>query len=98
MNIAGLNNYNEIANIRPADKGGSQANNNVAGNAFSQSLAEVAKAVNMQVASESGAATLNLSTKKDKEVELFSFTEAGEKIIDEHIAQIEKLLSDFQRK
>jgi len=97
MNIAGLNNYNEIASIRPADKGGSQANN-VAGNAFSQSLAEVAKAVNMQVASESGAGALNLSTKKDKEVELFSFTEAGEKIIDEHLAQIEKLLSDFQRK
>ena len=98
MNIGAISaNYNEIPNIKPAPRSTGGANLGSAGT-FGESLRDVARAVNMQVASGNNSATLQFN-RQGKEVDtFFSFSDAVENQVEDYVGRINRLLGELPNK
>ena len=97
MNIEGINpNANiEAFNVKSAAKSTADINTN--GPSFAQSISEVARQADLQVAQGATAANLQFTLKKESFDPLFSFQEAEKEFLQEQIERINKLINDLKK-
>jgi len=99
MNIWGvLPNYSEAAGIKPGSSKAQAGQEQQGGPSFAQSFGQVARSVNMQIAHGGDAGCLQFNRKKEELPEdPFSFVEAQEEIVEDHISRIKQLLKDLKK-
>jgi len=87
---------NEISNVKSSNK--STANlNNYTGPSFGESMREIARSANMQIANGHTASLLQFSKQKEEFDEPFSFLKAEEEIAEEYVGRIRKLLGKLNK-
>lgn len=97
MNIWGVvpNPNTDAVNVKSASK--STTNINYKGPSFAQSMGEIAKSAQIQVAH--GATASELEFKKEKGVleKPFDFEDAEEDLIDDYISRIKRMMEDLKK-
>ncbi len=98
MNIWGVNpNINsEAIGVKPAAK--SPSNANYVGPSFAQSISEVARSANIQVAEGATNSALQFNRRKEEPAEKpFDFENAEEEVLEQYLSRIQKMLKDLQK-
>ncbi|MBU0672805.1 MAG: hypothetical protein KJ732_07255 [Candidatus Margulisbacteria bacterium] len=96
MNIWGvMPNNNEAINVKSANK--STTNINYKGPSFAQSISEVARSVNIQVAQGATASELQFTRQKEGLDKPFKFEDAEEEMLDDYIGRIKKMLGELKK-
>ena len=98
MNIWGvMPNISNDQAVKPANRSGSSSQT-YNGPSFADSISQIAKSTNIQVADGSSAALLNLNKKKEEKLKkLFSFSEAEDEMIENCVDRINNLLKDLNK-
>ena len=91
--LPGLNN-NDVAGIKSTNKTNASSNDYKGPN-FAESLRDIAKAANVEVAKGYNAANLSLTRQKEMQDKPFDFEEAGEELLEDYITRIKKMLKDM---
>ncbi|MDD5382123.1 MAG: hypothetical protein PHH60_00485 [Candidatus Margulisbacteria bacterium] len=98
MNIWGVmpNLNNDVSGVKSSSKATTNANYN--GPSFAESISDIARSANMQVAGGNNSNALQFNRRKEELVEEpFDFEEAEEEILDQHLARIRKMLKDLKK-
>ncbi len=91
-------NANEAASVKSAHKSVSSTQNN-SGPSFTESISNVARSANMQIAHGNDAASLHFTRKKEECFdEPFSFLEAEEEMLEDSVDRITQLLNDLKNR
>jgi len=94
--LPGLTN-NDVSGVKSSNKT-NDSSNNYKGPNFVESLRDIAKAANIEVAKGYNAANLSLTRQKEMQDEPFNFEEAGEELLEDYITRIKKMLKDMGAK
>jgi hypothetical protein len=95
MNIYGIN-PNANIEAKPAIK--PAANVNYTGPSFAQSISEVARSANIQVAEGATNSALQFNRHKEELQEKpYNFKEEEEELLEEYLARVQKMLKDLQK-
>jgi hypothetical protein len=97
MSIWGvMPNINEAVNTKAGNKTSVNLNN-YNGPSFVESISDVAKAANIHVASGQTAASLAFTRQKEVYDKPFSFEEAEEEMLEDHLTRIQELFEDLSK-
>ncbi|MFH1684201.1 MAG: hypothetical protein ABIA67_04895 [Candidatus Margulisiibacteriota bacterium] len=97
MNIWGVmpNINNEAINVKSANK--STTNINYKGPSFAQSISEIARSANIQIAQGATASELSFNRQKEETGKPFKFDEAEEEMLDDYIGRIKKMMDELRK-
>ncbi|MBN2058433.1 MAG: hypothetical protein JW782_06540 [Candidatus Saganbacteria bacterium] len=85
----------ELLNVKPAARSAADINYN--GPSFAQSLGEIARSANIQVAQGATASELQFLRQKEGFDKPFDFEDAEEEMLDNYISRIKKMVEEMKK-
>ena len=97
MNLWGIMpNYNEVAGVKSANKSTAAQLNN-SGPSFVESIGEIARSANMQIASGATAGELRFARHKEGFEKHFSYKEEEKVFLDDRVTRISELFNQLKK-